>query len=547
MPDNNQRNQAGAPNGANPWMRPMGANMLQRGASAPKQPTAQPSPYTPNETDENEALYAARAAAAMRRAAANQGGQPQIMQGYVPQQPAAPAQQNAYVRGGAMQGYVPQRPATPAQQPSYHRDAAQGYAAQRPAAPAQQPSYHREAAQGYAAQRPAAPAQQPSYHRDAAQGYAAQRPAAPAQQPSYHREAAQGYVPQQSATPAQQPSYDHEAAQGYVPQQSATPAQQPSYHREAAQGYILRQPAAVAQPESVHRAGDASLSDPMLQEEAALSNQPRRRRSRVVMRQEQEMAAAQPEAKTPIESSAPVTQAVEPAPIAAPIPVPEMPAWRPVQPQQTDAFADLPLPPQEEPSPAREQKLSELPMDDAFRALVGAASDEDATDEEQDDCQDTASMPMPAPVSTLEPLPKVRKSGWLKALIAVMLLAAVGVFLYASGLGEKAVHAVVNTVHIVTGRKVNTGMMKANPEQAGTPATITVTLETASNIQDVRLLNGSKDYLGANVSSVNRVEGKLWSMVTTLYQPYDGLLLAEVLCEDGQWRMANSQCHVTVN
>ena len=503
MPDNNQRNQAGAPNGANPWMRPMGANMLQRGASAPKQPTAQPSPYTPNETDENEALYAARAAAAMRRAAANQGGQPQIMQGYVPQQPAAPAQQNAYVRGGAMQGYVPQRPATPAQQPSYHRDAAQGYAAQRPAAPAQQPSYHREAAQGY--------------------------------------------VPQQSATPAQQPSYDHEAAQGYVPQQPATPAQQPSYHREAAQGYILRQPAAVAQPESVHRAGDASLSDPMLQEEAALSNQPRRRRSRVVMRQEQEMAAAQPEAKTPIESSAPVTQAVEPAPIAAPIPVPEMPAWRPVQPQQTDAFADLPLPPQEEPSPAREQKLSELPMDDAFRALVGAASDEDATDEEQDDCQDTASMPMPAPVSTLEPLPKVRKSGWLKALIAVMLLAAVGVFLYASGLGEKAVHAVVNTVHIVTGRKVNTGMMKANPEQAGTPATITVTLETASNIQDVRLLNGSKDYLGANVSSVNRVEGKLWSMVTTLYQPYDGLLLAEVLCEDGQWRMANSQCHVTVN
>lgn len=48
---------------ANPWMRPMSAQLLVR--KEPPRPAPVPvGPYTPNEPDENEAIYATRAATA---------------------------------------------------------------------------------------------------------------------------------------------------------------------------------------------------------------------------------------------------------------------------------------------------------------------------------------------------------------------------------------------------------------------------------------------------------------------------------------------------
>ena len=114
-------------NAGNPWMRPMDAQQLTR-RERYRQSPAPLSPYTPNEPDGNEAIYAARAVAARQQAALRQ--QPAYRAAEAP----APVQQA--VEEAAMQAHAARMNAHPQQaaygQPVYRQPVPQTQAA-RPA------------------------------------------------------------------------------------------------------------------------------------------------------------------------------------------------------------------------------------------------------------------------------------------------------------------------------------------------------------------------------------------------------------------------------
>lgn len=480
-------------NTGNPWMRPMGAQQLTR-RERYRQAPAPLSPYTPNEPDGNEAVYAARAAAARQQADNRQ------MPAY--RTPEAPAPVQQAVEQAAMQAHTARMNARP-QQPAPQMQAA------RPAQPAQ--PYQQPAAAYQQVQRPQA-TNAVFYQQATGVQQQPARPAQPAHPVQPHRMPVNPYA---------------YAAQ---PVQNAMPQQQP-----------MRQPAAEpVQTVSISRQADASaLADPMLMVEAAQTGTPRRR-SRMVMRQEQELPQQQASGPiTPPEDrrifERPASQ--EPVqPVAAtPTPEPRMP--------------EVPKMPELEPIPAAPvaEAAPAAPADQSLESLLSeyswAAADEE---EEGEDCMDTSAMPIPAPVNTFD-IPKVKRGKKLfTLLLVVMLLAAAAGFLWVSGYGEKLYHGAIELVQNLKSDAVPTGALTISPETAALPAKLTVTVTTESTISSLKLVDENDAELPTEIAYTAHEDGILWKCTLRMDQPYNGFVYTKLLCEDGQWRPGSEKGHLTV-
>lgn len=486
---------------ANPWLRPMGAQQLIRGDQT-RRPPEPVSPYTPNEPDQNEAIYAARATAARQQAMTRHAAQP-----------LSPVQ--LAVEQAAQEAHA----ARQMSQPPMERYA---YAPQ----PVQPAAVFYQQSTGVVGQEP---------------------PVAP-----------------QPARPAQ----PHRLPMDAYPAGSGSP--------EAA-GMAYAAPS--------RRVDETALADSMLMEEAQLAS-PRRRR--MVMRQEQERAvpqqeaapAAQPAAEAASMERIPAMPQLSVAPTAffpADAPVTEAMVEAPasaVEPlAETDIFADplaavsAPLPgdavpdPQSDPQPEipaqpeppldpanPPSEFFDLPLENPLKGFDWYAEDVlEEDDDPEDDCMDTSSMPIPAPVSTLD-IPKVRRGKRLfTALLVLMLVAAAGAFLWLSGYGEKLYHHAVKLVDSIQNPTVPTGELTISPESAGVPAVLTISVTTDSDITALRLIDDKEQELPAQILSRAEGEKTLWTGSLTMQQAYDGFVRTQLLCGDGQWRTGSEKKHVQLN
>ena len=480
MSDQQNRQPAG-----NPWMRPTNSQQLIRNDTTRRNPVPV-SPYTPNEPDRNEAVYAARAAAARQQAAARQ---------------TAPA-------------------------PS----------------PVQQ-------ALDQAAQQAHAARQSASLTTDRYARVQQEMPAQPAA------------VFYQQSTGAVQPAR----------QEAAQPARPAQPHRLPMDAW--QQPRQEAPAASITRQVDAAaLADPMLAEEA-VQTATSRRRSRMVMRQEREMPAEAPAAFPPVSAQEAAAAQPDPQPMPAPAQEPVLETIPPMpqlsgQPdllfsQDTaPATSDTPAQPLPSGDPADDlfaevfpetvPEIKAEPAADDFRLPENPLKDyswydEPDEDEPEGDCVDTSSMPVPAPVSTLD-IPKVRRGKRLfTLLLVVMLLAAAGAFLWLSGYGEKLYHSAIKLVDSIQNPTVPTGPMNVTPESAALPATLTVTVTTDSTVTALKLLDDTDQPLAASVTSQAQGDQTLWTCSVRFETPYEGFLRAQLLGEDGQWHIGSEKRHVALN
>lgn len=543
MSDHFQRDPAQAQ--PSPWMRPM-----QPGQLTPNNQTRQPavpvSPYTPNEPDQNEAIYAARAAQARRHLSQ-----------------AAMENPNGAVQQAMLQ------------------TARQAHANQSVARPAPQQPVNLYSQQG-----------------QANRSYPYSQPSA---QP-YQRPAQQSYSQQVSPYRQPVPPYQRPVQPGY-PQQPAE-----DYRRHSVPMQPEQQP---VQP-SVRTADHAILADPMLLEEVQQPTTTRRRRSRMVMRQEQAaetqpiQPAAQEQAEpAPVQEPATVAQAAQeakeqvqerlaqeaataeewnlwnPAPeaVSGMIPVieaeeaaeadvqPELPAEEAPAANEAEAplsDADLQPDPQPDPQPEPQPVADEMPdlpqrpaMEEAgfVDPLAGIVLPEETPDEEDetpaDDFVETARMPVPQPVSTLDiPTTKEpKKKGYklMTLLMVLMLLAAAAGFLWLSGLGEKLINGASNIVETLSSSTVSIEAMTVSPEHAALPAKLTFHLKTDATITELRLVTADGSQLPADASVTIAENGLDWECKCTLTEPYTGTVYAELLCADGQWRKASESCYIEIN
>lgn len=453
-----------------PWMRPLQSQQLIRNNHTRQNP-APAGVYTPNEPDGNESVYAARAAQARQQAAARQ------------QTFAAPVQPDAETVSPVQQAV--EQAAQQARVVRMNSGAPNmgGYVYASPVAqqPAQPDAVFYQQSTGV--QQPA----QPDAHR-------------PAQPPQPHR----------------MPSHPYGYAQAAQQQGSQAHSQ-----GNAAYGSMSRQ------------ADAAALADPMLMEEAAQTGSPRRR-SRMVMRQEQEPAAA---------PSAPA----EPQPVFAAAPAEDEPAF-----QQTTAEPDMAIPP----IPAAPEAISlsgsgapafaDTDFSGVDNWFASNPPEEDEEDEGSEECMETSRMPVPAPVSTLD-IPKVKRSrAWLKLLLTVMLLVALGSFLWLSGWGEKLYNGGVKLVEQITNPAEKVRVMNVSPEIAAVPATLTVTVTTSQSVSQLRLLDDNGQELPCKIAASLSGDELLWICTLKLSDPYEGFLHTELQGKDGQWRMGSEKRYVQV-
>ena len=461
-----------SPQNGSPWMRPLQSQQLIRNNHTRQNPTPA-GIYTPNEPDSNESVYAARAAQARQQAAARQ------------QTFTAPAQPDTET-------------VSPVQQAV--EQAARQARVVRMNSGAQNMG-------GYVYSSPVA---QQSAQPDAVfyqQSTGVQQPA----QPDTHR-------PAQPPQPHRMPSHPYGYAQT-VQQQAAQAHSQGS----AAYGSMSRQ------------ADAAALADPMLMEEAAQAASPRRR-SRMVMRQEQEPAVVPPAEPRQMMATVPAQAPADDLPYAP----------------QIAAEPDTPIPPIPAAPEAISLPDSEAPAfaDTDFSGVDNwFASNPPAEDEEDDgdaECMETSRMPVPAPVSTLD-IPKVKRSrAWLKVLLTVMLLVALGSFLWLSGYGEKLYNGGVRLVEQITNPAEKVRVMNVSPEIAAVPATLTVTVTTSQSVSQLRLLDDNGQELPCKIAASLSGDDLLWICTLRLTDPYEGFLQTELQGKDGQWRMGSEKRYVQV-
>ena len=212
---------------------------------------------------------------------------------------------------------------------------------------------------------------------------------------------------------------------------------------------------------------------------------------------------------------------------------------------------------QEKAEAARQQVLSEAtadrqqvePLPEAIFAGLNLSEfipEEEDEEPEQEDCMDTSRMPIPAPVSTLD-IPKTKRGNrWLALLAVLMLLAAVGSFLWLSGTGEKLYRGVTGLIQQVTSPTVETGPMNVSPEAAALPAVLTITLTTGEEAADLQLLDDNGHPFEAEVTRTPAEGGVLWTCRILFQEPYEGFIRANLLV-DGQWKLAQASRHVQVN
>ncbi len=182
------------------------------------------------------------------------------------------------------------------------------------------------------------------------------------------------------------------------------------------------------------------------------------------------------------------------------------------------------------------------------------ASDEEDEEEEEngryvEDHMETGRMPAPAPVSTLEP---PRRSGGalpvklLKAVVVLMLLAAIVSFLWLSGIGEYVSTGVQRIYADLTDNTVATGAMSVVPEAAAVPTTLLVTLTTDHTIADLRLLRDDGQVLEADISCNADGGETLWTCRVPMEEAYEGFIRAQLLNAKGEWRIGSSSRYVNI-
>ena len=359
------------------------------------------------------------------------------------------------------------------------------------------------------------------------------------------------------------------------------------YDRPQAAAGAAGQHVYMPNPAISRRADAALLADPMLAEEATHPTAGRRR-SRMVMRQGREDANLPSKEPASLQEKAEAAkqqvlseasadrQQVEPL-------IPEAPAFQTASlqekaeaarqqvlceasagRQQPEPMPQIPEAPafqtaslQEKAEAARQQVLSEAtadrqqvePLPEAIFAGLNLSEfipEEEDEEPEQEDCMDTSRMPIPAPVSTLD-IPKTKRGNrWLALLAVLMLLAAVGSFLWLSGTGEKLYRGVTGLIQQVTSPTVETGPMNVSPEAAALPAVLTITLTTGEEAADLQLLDDNGHPFEAEVTRTPAEGGVLWTCRILFQEPYEGFIRANLLV-DGQWKLAQASRHVQVN
>lgn len=476
---------------ANPWMRPMSAQMLVRKA-APVRAAEPVGPYTPNEPDENEAIYAARAAAARQQVEARQTNDA-----------LSPVQ--LAVEQAAQEAHAARQTVAEPAQPDavfYQQSTGVQQPQQEPQQPVQPTQPHRLPTSAYAIAQmepQAAAGTEEAALADPMLVEEAQQTAAPRRRRMVMR--------QERETAAALPPEGKEEA---APEEAqAAPAEEPSEAK-----------AADAATENDAYVDFFEAEEPV-ENEAEADDSP----------QEPEIgdADAQPEgeaADTP--EAAGSDQADEPS-----------------EPDET-LDCDLNL----------SQLNPDHPSEDYFRLplenpLKGYAWYTDEVLEEEDDpeedCMDTSAMPVPAPVSTID-VPKVRRGKRvLSLLLVLMLLLAAGGYLWISGHGEVLYRKALQLVETLKVPTVRTGAMTVNPETAALPAVLTVTLTTDSDISAMELVDDADQLLAAEIASQAQGEKTLWTCTLRMETAYSGFIRARCLCPDGQWRMASQKRHVEVN
>ncbi len=346
--------------GGSPWMRPLSAQQLVR--KDPSRRTTEPvGTYTPNEPDQNEAIYAARAKAAISA-----------------QRPAAP---------------VPSAPAEPI------------------STPVSTPTSENPIEQ--------------AMRSTVAQIHTARQEASHPSQETAMPSAS--YLPTEffyrQSTGVLQP--EPEAPKAAIPPQPAQP------HRLPMVQYSEAAPAAEPAPQTTYafasRLPDAApLTDPLLAEEASQESAFPHRRT-VLMRTQQpndvDWYALQQETVSPVQAAPEPTVQAEQEPCEPLFANLDEPAPQP---------ADLPPLPQQ----------SQWDADFMQPLLDPSQPTEEDEDEGEEDCMDTDTMPIPAPISPFMLPPDKPKRRFPVALVLLpLMLIATGVFLWFSGYGAPLLSA----------------------------------------------------------------------------------------------------------
>ena len=190
-----------------------------------------------------------------------------------------------------------------------------------------------------------------------------------------------------------------------------------------------------------------------------------------------------------------------------------------------------------------------VPPDLSLQLTDSLADDEDEDDSRLCDHVDTVHMPKPAPVPTCQ-TPQVQKPGLpvrlLKAVVVIMLLIAVGAFLWLSGIGEYLTDGVQKVYADLTDRTLTTGSMTVVPQDAAVPTTLLVTLSTDNTIADLRLLRDDGQLLAADISCTPSGADTLWTCTVVVDEPYEGFIRAQLLDAKGEWRVGSSSRYVNI-
>ena len=482
-----------------PWMRPMGAQQLIRTEHTHPEPVG---PYTPNEPDQNEAIYAARAAAARQQAIARQAAD---------DQPQSAVQQA--VEQAALQAHAARQISQPQRMEPY----ASAPQAAQPAAVFYQ--------QSTGVQQPVQPAQQPArpvqHHRLPMDAYPAQQPAS------------------QTAAAFVAPSRQLDASVLTDPMLMEEAQQSTSRRRRMVMRPVQELP---AQPDLPQEPAPAAVepSDPQTKE----TPEPKESIPAMPQLESQPDAFRQPEEEAsgvePIDATEMLT---DPLSATKPMPLTDLPLPEEAPAPQVDSLSATQLDPAQPPA-----DFFELPLENPLKEFSWYAEDVlEEDDEPEEDCMDTASMPIPTPVSTLD-IPKVRHSNrLLTMLLVLMLLGAAGTFLWLSGYGQTLYHHAIKLVDRIQNDTVSTGPMSITPESAALPANLTITVTTDLTISALKLIDDSDRELPAKVSQQVRKDDTLWICSLKMEDPYSGYIRTRLLCKDDQWRTGSEKRHVELN
>lgn len=155
--------------------------------------------------------------------------------------------------------------------------------------------------------------------------------------------------------------------------------------------------------------------------------------------------------------------------------------------------------------------------------------------------------PMPAPIGETAASKPKKGTGFLAALVVVMLLAAAIGFLWLSGMGGRLLDGANRLFSQMAQKTIQTGEMSVVPEEAAVPTALVVTLSTDSSIADLRLLNEQGQVFDADVICNSTGEDCLWICRLVMDEPYTGFIRVQLLTRNGDWVLGSSSRYVNIN